>query len=174
MTILGRNLRLSIVTTVATSLLCGGVLVGLSAYSPWGLESFNGTQPRRSTVAGKSFVPRGPGPRNVATAEALALPAKSSSDAFSQFDKIIVDIEDDGSIRVFGESMDVAKLCAMLSDQLTDHAKTMVTIRPDENCVFRHIEQVIQVCDDCKIHHQTVATEQWGESPAAAPRKKTG
>jgi hypothetical protein len=166
MSIQDRMARLSVATFVIAGLLLGGILVGVFFNSWLAGNPPNGSDANALAAAQRAYTPRDDGSDLAVTTMEMIAPNVPSGQLFDDFDKIIVDVERDGSILVFGESMAVAKFRAMLRDQLTDHAKTMVTIRPDENCLFRHIEQVIQVCDECDIHHQTI-TNPNAVAPAA-------
>lgn len=166
MSIQDRMVRLSVATIVIAGLLLGGILAG-AFFNPWlAGNSPDGRGVNALAASAQASAPRNDGGIPTSTTKQMLAPNVPSARLFDEFDKIIVDVERDGSILVFGETMAVSKFRAMLRDQLTDHAKTMVTIRPDENCLFRHIEQVIQVCDECDIHHQTI-THPEGLAPAA-------
>ena len=151
-----RIVRLSAATMVITGLIFVGVVNGSFLIS-WLDDSihemsFLGSRTRAETT----FTPAPDSSDLTMQSVEMMAPDAPTGRLFDQFDKIVVDVERDGGILVFGESMEVSKFRAMLLDQLTDHAKTIVTIRPDDDCLFRHIEQVIQVCNECEIHHQTV------------------
>ena len=173
MSIQDRMVRLCMATIVVGGLVLGGILTGVFVNS-W-LAGNTSPQSLASAMglADGVFTPDADGGDVTATTMEMMAPNVPTGQLFDEFDKIIVDVERDGSILVFGESMEVTKFRAMLRDQLTDHAKTMVTIRPDENCLFRHIEQVIQVCDECEIHHQTVTNTETVAPPATFSRAKT-
>jgi biopolymer transport protein ExbD len=168
-----RMTRLSIATVVIAGLVMAGVMSGVFLDS-WLTGGTAGIAfSRGDTSAESAFTPRPNGADLATMSVGITAPNIPTGQLFDQFDKIIVDVEHDGRILVFGESMEVSKFRAMLLDQLTDHAKTIVAIRPDENCLFRHIEQVIQVCDECDIHHQTI-TNSDTEAPSATLSRAPG
>jgi hypothetical protein len=151
-----RIVRLSAATVVIAGLVVAGIVNGvfLTSWLDGSIHEIGFFRSR--TKAETAFTPEPDFSDLTMQSVEMVAPDAPTGRLFDQFDKIVVDVERDGSILVFGESMEVSKFRAMLLDQLTDHAKTIVTIRPVEDCLFRHIEQVIQVCNECEIHHQTV------------------
>ncbi len=84
-------------------------------------------------------------------------PATGSATAESmaaRFDDIVVEVNRDGSLRVLGEPMQVDGFKSLLSDQLREQLRTMVTIRPDTECLFRHVGRVISACDEAGVPHR--------------------
>ena len=84
----------------------------------------------------------------------LAGPSRGTR--FARYDDIVVEVKQDGTLRVLGEQMEMDALKSLLSDQLREQLQTVVTIRPDGNCLFRHVGPVIAVCEDVGVPHQTM------------------
>jgi len=72
-------------------------------------------------------------------------------------DNIVVEVNQDGSLRVLGEPMPIQAFRELLSAQMREQLRTLVTIRPDGQCPFRHVGTVISVCQDVGVPHQTQA-----------------
>ena len=77
---------------------------------------------------------------------------------FARFDNIVVEVKPDGTLWVLGEPMGMEAFRSLLGDQIQDALRTYVTIRPDENCTYRHIGRIISACQEVGIPHQMVAT----------------
>lgn len=74
---------------------------------------------------------------------------------FARYDNIVVEVKPDGTLRVLGERMEMAAFKSLLVEQLREQLQTIVTIRPDGNCLFRHVGPVITVCEQAGVPHQT-------------------
>ncbi len=83
------------------------------------------------------------------------LMASAATDANrGRCDDIVVEIKQDGSLRVLGEPMKVDAFRSLLGNQLREQLQTMVTICPDDNSLFRHLDPVISVCDEVGVPHR--------------------
>ncbi len=71
----------------------------------------------------------------------------------ARYDNIVVEVKQDGTLRVLGEQMAVGSFKLLLDDQLREQLQTVVTIRADDNCLFRHVGPVISVCDEVGVPH---------------------
>ncbi len=76
---------------------------------------------------------------------------------YARYDNIIVEVKPDGTLWVLGERMGADAFRSLLGDQLHDQLRTLVTIRPDQDCAYRYVGQVISLCDEMGIPHQMVA-----------------
>ena len=73
---------------------------------------------------------------------------------FARYDNIVVEVKQDGTLRVLGERMGMEAFKLLLSEQMRDQLRTVVTIRPDGNCLFRHVGPVMTICEEVGISHQ--------------------
>lgn len=73
---------------------------------------------------------------------------------WGRYDNIVVEVRPDGSLRVLGEPMGVEAFKTLLDAQLHEQLRTMVTIRPDNECLFRHVGSVIKACQEVGVPHQ--------------------
>ena len=87
----------------------------------------------------------------------------SRGSRFARYDNIVVEVKPDGTLRVLGDQMGMDAFKSLLSEQLREQLQTVVTIRPDGNCLFRHVGPVMAVCEEVGIPHQTRP----GEVPAS-------
>ena len=98
----------------------------------------------------------------------MQAPEATRQQRFATYDKIVVEVKKDGTLRVLGEQMKMDAFRSLLGYQRDEHLPTVVTIRPDEDCVYSHIGRVILVCDDFGIPHQMVTTSSV-EAPTVLP-----
>jgi len=153
----------------AVVLVLGGVLAGATvpAWLGW-----HGADARAAREAPPPHnLPATPSQENLQVAAVeMAAPDAPIDATYANYDEIIVDVLSDGSISVLGDPMGLAAFKSVLRDQRLESWKTVVMIRPAENCPYRHIGPVISACDDCGVPHQikgTLVTD--AESNATAP-----
>jgi hypothetical protein len=84
-----------------------------------------------------------------------AVPLFSAGGHVAHYDKLVVEVKRDGTLRVLGEQIEVDAFRDMLDHQLDELTPTMVTIQPDDDCIFRHVGPVISVCEEVGIRHTT-------------------
>lgn len=155
--------RASVLALGSAILLVGGVLVGAIAPAWLGLEPDAHHTPDVARLPPRTQSSE-PG-RVQMQMKRLAAPKftpdfsnLSQDPRFARYDNIVVEVKSDGTLRVLGEPMEMDKLRDLLGDQVHDQLKTFVTIRPDENCKFRHVGRVISVCDEVGVPHRMVPT----------------
>lgn len=93
-------------------------------------------------------------------------PSQSRSD---RYDDIVVDVNLDGTLQVLGEPMEVQTFKSLLNTQLQEQLQTLVTIRPDGNCLFRHVGPVITVCEQAGVPYRTLMQANSMSSSATSP-----
>ena len=71
----------------------------------------------------------------------------------AHYDRILVEVKPDGQLQVLGEQMEMDAFRTLLDDQLREHLPTVVTIVPDDDCLFRHVGPVITVCEQAGVPH---------------------
>jgi biopolymer transport protein ExbD len=105
-----------------------------------------------------------------ASASALApdAPAAAQFDQqYADYERIHVDVHRDGSLTVLGREMAVEELSAWLHDQRDAEINTCVSVRPESDCQFRHVGQVLRTCEDLGIPtHMLVEPTRRQEAPA--------
>ena len=88
-----------------------------------------------------------------AVEESMA-PDASDEMRYAEYERIVVDIFSDGSLRVLGDRMEMTAFKSLLEHQLAEQLKTVVAIRPAADCIYQHIGSVISVCKDFGVPHQ--------------------
>lgn len=67
-------------------------------------------------------------------------------------DEIVIDLDGEGRIRLAGEPMDLGMLRMRLCQLHAEYRRrAVVTIRASDDCLFRHVRDVMNVCDECVI-----------------------
>lgn len=74
-------------------------------------------------------------------------------------DEIIIDLDSEGNIRLGGEPVELRVLRTRLCQLNADHRRrAIVTIRASDDCLFRHVRDVMDVCDECVISTYTLSS----------------
>ncbi len=73
-------------------------------------------------------------------------------------DNIVVEVAADGTLSIYGEQIPLERFQALLGARSTEPLPTRITIRPHDDCVFRHIGPVIALCEENGIAHSTEAS----------------
>lgn len=73
--------------------------------------------------------------------------------------EIVVNVKNDGSIRVEGVDMDEASLLKKLELIASVHQDQAVILRGDRNTDFQHIMNVLNTCQKAKIWNVSFATQ---------------
>jgi hypothetical protein len=79
--------------------------------------------------------------------------AEQLEQQFASYDRIVVEIHRDGSLRVMGQAMPLAAFRSLLDDQQHEGVLTFVAIRPADDCVYRHVDHVVRLCNSMGIPH---------------------
>lgn len=67
-------------------------------------------------------------------------------------EELVIDLDGEGKIRLAGEPMELGVLRMRLCQLHADYRKrVVVTIRASDDCLFRHIKDVMNACDECVI-----------------------
>ncbi len=77
----------------------------------------------------------------------IALPFTDSAGPISTtLREIIINVAEDGSIIVAGQTMSGERLGAMITDAVTQNENQKVTIRGDKNTAYQNIATVLDLC----------------------------
>lgn len=76
---------------------------------------------------------------------------------YAEYDRLVVEVHSDGSLCVWGKDMPLDTLRSLIGSQQQEGMPTLVAIRPDGDCVYRHIDHLIQLCQDLGVPHLMVA-----------------
>jgi len=87
---------------------------------------------------------------------------------YAEYDRLVVEVHSDGSLCVLGEDMPLDTLRSLIGSQQQEGMPTLVAIRPDSDCVYRHIDHLIQLCHDLGVPHLMVAA-----APASVNRAES-
>lgn len=106
----------------------GSILLEPMAKAPAGVESVEMPIPPVPPASMRKKLPRPPG------------------------EELIIDLDSEGNIRLAGEPMDLGALRMRLCKLHADYRRrVVVTIRASDDCLFRHVRDVMNVCDECVI-----------------------
>ena len=144
------------------TLVVGGVFIGTVAPAWLGWNSATISRHVASSRPTSPLPPSRPAPPpprsqlGAVTIEMSDLPPIEGGPA--SYDDIVVEVRRDGSVLVFGERIELSAFRLLLGTQLEDHVDTMVTIRPDDDCPYRHIQPVIAACETLGVRHHMVSS----------------